>query len=113
MRRRAFIGLMIVFASGCITFQNRYSLVDFPDHEGSMQSPAWATILFAGVSVVLAAACVWGFLKLQKLKQSLRDTSEPVRMTDSFITAAPISTAQTGPGAEVSIFDPQSSILDS
>jgi hypothetical protein len=110
---RALISLMIVFASGCITFQNRYSLVDFPDHEGSMQSPAWATMLFAGVSVVLAAACVWGFLKLQKLKQSLRDTSEPVRMTDSLTTAVPVPVAQTGAGTVASILDPQSSILHS
>jgi hypothetical protein len=87
MRIKALVGLVTVFASGCMTFQTRYSLFDLPDNKASVNSTAGGTVLVATISAILAAACAWGFLKLQKPKHNLYDNVEPAEMADSLTVA--------------------------
>ncbi len=91
MRIKPLVGLVAVFATGCMSFQTRYSLFDFAENEASKKSNAWAIFLVAGLSAALGAACVWGFPKLQKRIRSLRNSSQPVELADSLTISASTS----------------------
>jgi hypothetical protein len=77
------VGLMSLFATGCMSFQTRYSLFDFAENEACKKSNAWGLLLVGGFCAILGAVCVWGLPKLQKLIRSLRNRSEPVELPDA------------------------------
>ena len=83
MRIKAFVGLVALLASGCMSFQTRYSVFDFAENEASKKSNAWGFLLVGGFCAILGAVSVWGFPKLQKLIRSFRNNSEPAELADA------------------------------
>jgi hypothetical protein len=89
MRVKALVGLVAIFASGCMTFQTRNSIFDLAEGEGSQASSGWGIFLIGGLSALLGAGCVWAFPRLQKLRQSLCDDSGPVKVAECSTIGAP------------------------
>jgi hypothetical protein len=67
---------VLPLASGCLTLQNRYSLMDLGDRPPTEALSPWPILIAAVAAATLAAVATWAILKWQRRKKEVAPQPE-------------------------------------